>query len=746
MRLVHFLLRELAPTPGRLRATSRILVGCLAALLFSIVLGGGILPHAHWTIITIFIVSQADAGASLRKSWQRVLGTLVGGLLGILAVIALADLPILYVLVLGAVTAFGLFASLTTTIPYVMLLGSLTFVLVTFLPPGETPAVDTGLWRILAIVIGVVFGTAAQLFLWPDDPEEKLRRILAARLADVARVLGALVRGAGRRDDAGPAPAALRLAGDDVMVQLDLLGNAEARHPSLRRHHTDQLSLIIEIDRLLSAAAWLVDRTTADGLSRDQRLASELTAIGAECSTLADALATGRSPEAAVGVPPRAPLPPAPSPSSGKVSAGAVEAPVGIPGLHPVLEEMWLSLERARPALGFLDPDRAAAPALDHPARSPLLTPAFSLTNALAVALALKAAIGMEICFVLMHALDWSALLTAAVTVTLISLTSLGATVQKSMLRVAGALVGGALGMAVIIVAMPNLQSVVGLLAVAALGFGVAAWITAGSSRISYMGLQAGMAFAMCVVDPSGPTTDLTPARDRVLGILIGVLVMMLLNAIHSLPRARLAMRPALARALRSIAGLARIAPDVRDYRERLERAVRLRAAVYGNLAATLRLSDESTLEPDAPTREAREEREWIARLVGHAQAVFLSLLALMRHRLSLGVPALPAAVQDGMRKIDDAVGDMLDALADRVERGRIRALPDLPALLAAVEAVAPTEDAEVAAGTAVAARTAVRDHVAIARDLVRQADRLRDSIDTLAPRAGSLVPPTNSP
>jgi uncharacterized membrane protein YccC len=696
-------------------------VGCLAALLFSIVIGGGILPHAHWTIITIFIVSQADAGASLRKSWQRVLGTLVGGLLGILAVIALADLPILYVLVLGAVTAFGLFASLTTTIPYVVLLGSLTFVLVTFLPPGETPAVDTGLWRILAIVIGVVFGTAAQLFLWPDDPEEKLRRTLAARLAAVARVLGALAAWAGRGDDAGPAPAAPRVAGDDVMVQLDLLGNAEARHPSLRRHHTDQLSLIIEIDRLLSAAAWLVDRTAADGVSRDQRLASELTAIGAECSALADALAAGRSPEAAVAVPPRAPL-------------------------RPILEEMWLSLERARPALGFLDPDRVVAPALDHPARSPLLTPAFSLANAPALALALKAAVGMEICFLLMHALDWSALLTAGVTVTLISLTSLGATVQKSMLRVAGALVGGALGMAVILVAMPNLQSVAGLLMVAALGFGIAAWITAGSSRISYMGLQAGMAFAMCVVDPSGPTTDLTPARDRVLGILIGVLVMMLLNAIHSPPRARLAMRPALARALRSIAGLARIAPDVRDYRERLERAVRLRAAVYGNLAATLRLSDESTLEPDAPTREAREEREWIARLVGHAQAVFLSLLALMRHRLSPGVPALPAPVQDGMRQIDDAVGDMLDALADRVERGRIRALPDLPALLAAVESVAPPEDEEIADGTAVAARTAVRDHVAIARDLVRQADRLRDSIDALAPRAGSLAPPTNSP
>jgi hypothetical protein len=50
---------------------------------------------------------------------------------------------------------------------------------------------------------------------------------------------------------------------------------------------------------------------------------------------------------------------------------------------------------------------------------------------------------------------------------------------------------------------------------------------------------------------------------------------------------------------------------------------------------------------------------------------------------------------------------------------------------------VAPTDDDALAAGPAVAARTAVRDHVALARDLVRQTDRLRDSLDAVAPRAG---------
>ena len=63
-------------------------------------------------------------------------------------------------------------------------------------------------------------------------------------------------------------------------------------------------------------------------------------------------------------------------------------------------------------------------------------------------------------------------------------------------------MLGGLLGLATIVAVMPNIDSLGALLVVSALGFLVAAWITVGSSRISYMGLQTGMAFAICVTDP----------------------------------------------------------------------------------------------------------------------------------------------------------------------------------------------------------------------------------------------------
>ncbi len=580
--------------------------------------------------------------------------------------------------------------------------------------PRRGSAVEYGLWRIVAVALGVVCGTGAQLFLWPDDPEDKLHGALVRRLAAVTATLRGIASHLETGD--GRMPPAPSLAGDDLTAELDLLANAESRHPALRQRHTEQLSLIVETDRLVTTAVWLVGVVPGWGTRPGADLYRELRAIALACAQIGEALAAGRQPEAAS--------------EDASVEGATLRADVtAFPALRPTLDDMWLSVRRARAALGFLDPARLAAP-LDQRARHALLTPAFSIRNTEGVTLALKAGLGAVICYVLMHATQWSALLTAAVTTVLVSQTSIGATVQKSLLRLGGSALGGAAGLAVIVAVMPNIENLGSLLVVAGLGFAGAAWIAVGSSRISYMGLQAGMAFAMCVTDPSGPTTNLTIGRDRVLAILIGVLVMMIVDVALSPARARVAMRPALARALRSIAELARYAPTTQEYRARLGTAVGLRAAVYGDLAATLRLSEESALEPDAETAEAREDRQQMARLVGHAQAVFLAVLSLIRHRLSPGFPTLPPSVQEGMRTLDGDVAATLDALADRVDRGPGGgSFPDLLARLADLDARVSAEASTGAGGVAVVAHVAMRDHLAIARDLVHQVTLLHGAL-----------------
>jgi multidrug resistance protein MdtO len=52
-----------------------------------------------------------------------------------------------------------------------------------------------------------------------------------------------------------------------------------------------------------------------------------------------------------------------------------------------------------------------------------------------------------------------------------------------------------------------------------------AAWVAVGDEKIAYAGYQAAFAFFLCVLQGSAPAFDVATARDRVIGILIGILV-----------------------------------------------------------------------------------------------------------------------------------------------------------------------------------------------------------------------------
>jgi len=104
--------------------------------------------------------------------------------------------------------------------------------------------------------------------------------------------------------------------------------------------------------------------------------------------------------------------------------------------------------------------------------------------------------------------------------------------------------------------------------------------------------------------------------------------------------------------------------------------------------------------------------------------------LALIRHRLSPGFPALPAVIGTLRRDFASAIADILEALADGLGAGA-PPIPDLPARLAALDAAIQSVDEEPALyDSSPAARVAERDHVAIARDLLQQVAALAEAVD----------------
>jgi multidrug resistance protein MdtO len=674
--LLEFLRAELAPTPGRGWATLRIVVACEVATVIGI---GFHVPEIHWAIITIFTVSQPDAGASLVKGIQRVIGTLLGGLAGILIVAFFADQPWIRLPLSGCFAAFGLFLSRTTTAPYVGFLGAITALMITAAARGADPeaAIDLGIWRVVLITGGVLVGTGAQLLLWPSDPEETLLDLLGARVAAAGRMARHLLDAAPAQDDETRA-----LERDGFLRQLDLLASAEARYPSLRRRHLEQIALIGASEQVLTAALALARvRPPVGALGEPAR--QRLEGIAAECGRLGDAFAQRRTP---------APPLIADRPSDVTVASA------GGSSLLPGLLEMEQALGRIAASMGFLSAPRSARAVGASPPRSPLdqpviasfLTPAFSTHNTDELAFALKGGIAAVVCELLVSGLAWPDIQTAIWSSVIVAQSSIGSIVQKGLLRLAGAALGGVLGLAAIVLVMPNGETVIAMILVVGVGASCAAWLATGSSRIAYAGVQAGLAFGLCVVS-SAPVTNLTVPRDRVLGILMGILVTGTVFATLGPTLARSGLRDAVAAVLRALAALARVGVAAPDVRATLVPARGLRWNVYQSVARALQLEEEERFEPGGRRPEVVAQRAAVFHATNHALSVMLALLAIVRHRLAIDLTAL-AGPHARFRALGSAIAATFDRLAEGLE-GRPRSNPpDLPALLSEAEAALATE------------------------------------------------------
>jgi multidrug resistance protein MdtO len=527
------------------------------------------------------------------------------------------------------------------------------------------------------------------MVLWPDDPEELIRAALAQRLAAVDELLAAIRES--RRPDTATAEALL-LTG--LARQLDLLDNAEAHYLSLRQRHAEQLALIGGVEQLLTTSVALAAAVRERGIAPSSPACERLGEIAYGCRRLRHSLET-RQPEDAT------------APSRSLPSDTAVVAS-GSAALLPAILEMERILDSLPETTGFLDRDRHPRPvpplirALDSPARAAFFTPAFALRNTGAIAFSLRTGLAATLCYVICQGLAWPGLSTSIWTTVLVAQSTVGATVQKALLRLVGSALGGLLGLVALLWAMPNIDSIAPLLIVVAIGTGIAAWITAGSARIAYVGIQIGLTFGVCVLNDLGPSTDLVPARDRVIGVLLGVAVSAFVYGLGGSILAGTTMRRSLAATLRSLAGLSRVGLRGDVSAATIGPARGWRWRVYQQLTATLRLHDESRFEWGTELADAEAERAQVVRLAADSQGVFLALLALVHHRLSADLSSIPPALHEEFQALAQGVVRRLEALADRLEGKPESPAPSLPPLFARVQGVArdvlPTLDTPLSA------------------------------------------------
>ena len=164
--------------------------------------------------------------------------------------------------------------------------------------------------------------------------------------------------------------------------------------------------------------------------------------------------------------------------------------------------------------------------------KAPLLAPD-AWRNPAYLHFALKTLLATLICYVFYTAADWQGLHTIMLSCVIVAQPGLGATMQKTWLRIGGALLASLLALLLIVFVQPWTDSLTGLLAMSLPVLALAAWIAAGSERIAYAGIQIGFTFALAFLSWFAPLTNLTELRDRVLGILLGVLVSSIVAALY---------------------------------------------------------------------------------------------------------------------------------------------------------------------------------------------------------------------
>jgi len=231
---------------------------------------------------------------------------------------------------------------------------------------------------------------------------------------------------------------------------------------------------------------------------------------------------------------------------------------------------------------------------------------------------ALKTTAAAMFCYLLYSLLDWPGIHTCFITVYIVSLGTTAETVEKFTLRILGCLVGAAAGYAAIIFLVPSLTSIDQLMALVFLGALAAGYVAAGSPRISYAGFQMAFAFFLCVVQGPAPSFDLVTARDRVIGILIGNLVVYLVSI--NLWPISIGKRidPAIASLLRGLSAMM-TAADVRARRA-------LASAAQSQLGKIETDIDLVAYEPDTvrPSSAWLEARRYAAEEIGSLEAPLL--------------------------------------------------------------------------------------------------------------------------
>jgi multidrug resistance protein MdtO len=631
-------------------------------------------PDVALSAYMIFFVSKADVVTTVRTALGGIVGATLAIALTFVFYLTTLSEPALRLPAMACIIFAGMYVVRSSPAgPLGMLIAVVTGYALTFPDRGASPEVLTRalLWVWVVVSYPVALLAIADAVAG-QRPAEVFNQGVAARLEAAGEYL---------RSGAGvDAPARMRVEGLERAGTGDISPYVKDRSPSVaaaRARIVRQLDLLFLLLRELPA--------DAKGAPEVQ---GALARAGDVCLWLRRAVLgeDGATPHRTDLVEP---------------GVGDSASPATLAVVLPLLGCVE---DLAAPVLAARQPSARSVRGEAREERGSPAETASSSKRTESVRFALKVTLAAMTGYIIYSSLAWPGIHTAMLTCIVVAQDSVGATIHKLTLRITGALVGAALGIGAIVFVLPQLETVGGLAVLVAAVTLLAAWIATGSQAISYAGFQVAFTFYLTVLQGFSRTSKMVVGRDRVIGILLGNLLMTVVFT-HLWPvRIVSSIRQALSRATEALAATLRSGSEQAGGSKLRE----AEAAFHASLRAAIQT---------APMRYMELGEDGGTSLIYTIEKLFVRIHAIAHQPMD--VQALPPAVHTALSAMGESVARWLSELA-RVIAGS----GPVPVFQPAVSAAAELEQLLGAAPGADDAMAPVRLRLAWYRLLDREIQR----------------------
>lgn len=278
-----WLRREMAPFPGRMPMTIRLVVTTAIVIIISMALR---VPEVAFSAFFCFFVTKENRVLTLVTGVLMILGVTVATIINLALYTWVFDYPEYRVPVMACLIFCAMFLSRTFAIgPLGFAVGFFSALMLTIgeLAPDTETLVRNELWLWIAVVYPIALTVFVNQLLLPADPWTALVRGLELRLDAASTALHRIIRegSAGGQTN----QSLLNLATRGGSVLFGLIHFAEIQHPQLKRRHPFLVETVSTASHLANATASLEFRdpivVSPDDLVHSQRLLVEIAELKA---------------------------------------------------------------------------------------------------------------------------------------------------------------------------------------------------------------------------------------------------------------------------------------------------------------------------------------------------------------------------------------------------------------------------------------------------------------------------------